>query len=120
MEPNQSFSSPLQDFNDPTVGAELFKKIGISATQMSDPRIANMVRDISSYLHKQPDPMFTIRTISRSAMRSTRPPIEHFASYVMLEREMEDISGRYNKMKEDIKNIEGQYKELEAQLKYYK
>lgn len=92
-------------FNDILIGTELFTKLRISEGDLMSPAISLQLQEIADFLNHDVDPIFTINTVSRSNKDPKRSDLEHFSSFVQL-----------NKNKNNLKQS---LEEVERQLEFY-
>lgn len=88
-------------FNDVTIGAELFYQLQVGQADLLDPKKISMLQEISGFLNEHPDPMFIIGSIARS--RGTQEPLEHFASFVQLNKQRTQAQEQVDKLDKELK-----------------
>lgn len=85
---NYATEQPFDNFRDIEIGATLFKALQMSHLAMQDSREMAKINEIAEYVNTLPDPIWAIQRVAKgTAKLGDQKPIDHFLSYVRLEKE---------------------------------
>jgi len=86
---------------DALVGAELFRALEISASDLASPQVQGRVREIAEFLGNQQDPLFTIGRVKNNKSPHMSN-LEYLHGYVQLQKSRERVSKELEKLNKDI------------------
>ena len=92
----------LNNFNDITVGTELFKSLDITQSELISPIQTAKIRDIAGFLNEHPDPLFIVGSIIRSNKNPNINNLDHLWSYVKLNNNKAELTVKLEKINKEL------------------
>lgn len=96
----------INSSNNLDIAVDLSDSLSLSSWEMEDVQTARKVKEIIDFLNEEKDPYFYLSIMKRTSMKSTMKPVDHFYTYVELQKKTKQLQRQLESVNQELKYYE--------------